>query len=207
MGRGYTSGPAHSTATRSDRSSLEGLHGWVLLRTALHDRGGQAFSAPAVISQGRVGEEPDAKFFRVAFGPDARFASEEGSIYENPKSLAYRMMVKLSDHVVYTRKKQAEQESGEGRLSGAGQALMDGVASIEGESNGCAGCTDATVPAVKPAPAPTRPRGCARRLLAWSRASSPELSPRRGQQAGLRAAPSCEHGLDAGVAAVEPRCG
>ena len=54
-----------------------------------------------------IKQPPDEaqQHFRVMFEPDARFAAEEGAIYQNPKMLAYRMMITLSDTVVYQNRR------------------------------------------------------------------------------------------------------
>ena len=95
-------GESESTRTRSSRQSLDGYHGWELLRQALADREGSIFSAPAMIKQP---SDEAQQHFRVMFEPDARFAAEEGAIYQNPKMLAYRMMITLSDTVVYQNRR------------------------------------------------------------------------------------------------------
>ena len=161
---------------------------------------------PRRSAKGASARSPTPSSSRVAFGPDARFASEEGSIYENPKSLAYRMMVKLSDHVVYAAQR-SRQSRRAAKGASRGEAGLDGRGSLhrgreqwmrwvygrDGQPRYQTRAGTYTRPSrLRPA-----------RLLAWSRASSPG-HPAGVSEPGLRAAPSCRHGLDAGVAAVEP---
>ena len=86
------------------RHVADGGRKWALLRRAMADREGQAYRAGDMITQ-PPDEEPT--HFRIAFDADARFASEEGAIYENPKMLAYRMMVNLGDNVLHYQKRAA----------------------------------------------------------------------------------------------------
>jgi hypothetical protein len=102
-----TSTSARAALSRIDRTSLDGCRGWDLLRRAWADKAGRTFVAPAVIMQSATGDSTEV--FRVAFGADSRFASEEDAIYRNPTTNMYLMdlMVKISDRVVLDRKRAA----------------------------------------------------------------------------------------------------
>ena len=98
-GHRYTAGPAppaseeqSSRDRRSSRQSIEGYHGWELLRRALADREGQTFAAPAVILQS---ERDESHVFRIAFEADSRFSAEEVRAEQEPSAILPSLLTLL----------------------------------------------------------------------------------------------------------------